>query len=141
MLFVMALSTAGAAIPSPAHADYKSFKFSPEKPYYFEDGKVDFGTYNGFRRYHADCHVCHGPAGLGSSYAPALLDSVKDIEWPVFVDVIVRGREGLDNKVMPSFAANPNVLAYMADIYAYLKARADGVVGANRPAKFPKVKK
>ncbi|MES9979734.1 MAG: hypothetical protein ABW107_13400, partial [Candidatus Thiodiazotropha sp. 6PLUC5] len=47
------------------------------KPYYFEDGKVDFGTYNGFRRYHADCHVCHGPAGLGSSYAPALMDSLK----------------------------------------------------------------
>jgi len=133
--------TAFGAFASPVNADYKSFEFSPEKPYYFENGKVDFGTYNGFRRYHADCHVCHGPAGLGSSYAPALLDSVKTIAWPDFVDAIVRGREGMDNRVMPSFAANPNVLSYMTDIYAYLRARADGVVGISRPDRFPKIKK
>ena len=141
VLTLLAASAVGTALSFQAFADYKSFEFSPEKPYYFEDGKVDFGTYNGFRRYHADCHVCHGPAGLGSSYAPALLDSVKDIEWQTFVDVIVRGREGTDNRVMPSFAANPNVLSYMPDIYAYLRARADGVIGTSRPAKFPKVKK
>ena len=130
-----------ASVSSDVSADYKSFEFTPEQPYYFEDGKVDFGTYNGFRRYHADCHVCHGPAGLGSSYAPALLKSVKSMEWFDFVDAIVRGREGLDTRVMPSFAANPNVLLYVPDIYAYLRARADGVIGTSRPAKFPKIKK
>ena len=36
------------------------------------DGTVDWFTYSGFRRYHSDCHVCHGPDGEGSSYAPAL---------------------------------------------------------------------
>src|SRR5215470_9997341 len=36
------------------------------------DGTVDWYTYSGFRRYHSDCHVCHGPDGEGSSYAPAL---------------------------------------------------------------------
>ena len=36
------------------------------------DGTVDWYTYSGFRRYHSDCHVCHGPDGMGSSYAPAL---------------------------------------------------------------------
>ena len=128
------------AVHSPAsNADYKSFVFSAEKPYYFEDGKVDFGTYNGYRRYHADCHVCHGPAGLGSSYAPALLESLKTLSWQDFVDVIVRGRVGLNNLVMPSFAGNANVLSYMPDIYAYLKARSDGVIGPARPQRFPKV--
>ena len=39
------------------------------------DGKVDKGTYNGYRRYHASCHTCHGPDGLGSSYAPNLVES------------------------------------------------------------------
>src|SRR5262245_27655445 len=36
------------------------------------DRTVDWYTYSGFRRYHSDCHVCHGPDGEGSSYAPAL---------------------------------------------------------------------
>jgi hypothetical protein len=27
------------------------------------DGRVDWSTYSGFRRYHSDCHVCHGPDG------------------------------------------------------------------------------
>src|SRR5215471_18131458 len=36
------------------------------------DGTVDWYTYSGFRRYHSECHVCHGPDGEGSTYAPAL---------------------------------------------------------------------
>ena len=63
------------------------------------------------------------------------------MDWMNFVDVIVRGRQGLDNKVMPSFAGNTDVLANMLDIYAYLRARADDVIGPVRPAKFPKLKK
>ena len=38
------------------------------------DGTVDWYTYSGFRRYHSECHVCHGPDGMGSTYAPALKD-------------------------------------------------------------------
>ena len=49
-----------------------TFKIEP-------DGTVDWYIYSGYRRYHADCHVCHGPDGEGSSYAPALVDSVKRI--------------------------------------------------------------
>ena len=30
-----------------------------------EDGTVDWYTFSGFRRYHAECHVCHGPDGEG----------------------------------------------------------------------------
>ncbi|MCB1859289.1 MAG: cytochrome C [Gammaproteobacteria bacterium] len=139
--FTARLLLVSLLVPCALSADYKSFEPTAEKPYYFEDGKVDFGTYNGFRRYHADCHVCHGPAGLGSAYAPALMDSMKSMDWMNFVDVIVRGRQGLDNKVMPSFAGNTDVLANMLDIYAYLRARADDVIGPVRPAKFPKLKK
>ncbi len=39
---------------------------------------------------------------------------------------------------MPSFASNQNVLPYMSDIFAYLKARSDGVIGTARPENFPK---
>jgi len=135
----LALASACGLLASSAIADYRSFVFSPETPYYFEGGKVDFGTYNGFRRYHSECHVCHGPAGMGSSYAPALMKSLQDLSYNEFVDVVVRGRTGMNNMVMPSFADNMNVLPYLPDIYAYLKARSDGVIGAARPPRFPKV--
>ena len=36
------------------------------------DGTVDWYTYSGFRRYHSECHVCHGPDAEGSSFAPGL---------------------------------------------------------------------
>ncbi|MES9852231.1 MAG: hypothetical protein ABW170_10400 [Candidatus Thiodiazotropha sp. L084R] len=42
---------------------------------------------------------------------------------------------------MPAFAQNVDIVTNLSDIYAYLKARSDGVIGANRPNKFPKVKK
>lgn len=126
---------------SIAFADYRDFSFSEEKPYYFEDGKVDFGTYNGFRRYHSECHVCHGPAGLGSSYAPALMKSMSSLSYGEFVSVIAAGRVGMNNSVMPGFAGNQNVTPYINDLYGYLKARADGVVGVARPQRFPKIKK
>jgi hypothetical protein len=31
---------------------------------------------------------------------------------------------------MPAFGTNPNVMCYLDDIYAYLRARSDGVIGA-----------
>jgi methanol metabolism-related c-type cytochrome len=141
LMATIALTCSIAGFSAASQADYKTFVPSPDQPYLFEDGKVDFGTYNGFRRYHADCHVCHGPAGLGSSYAPALMDSLKVMSWGDFVNVVVSGREGMDNRVMPSFAKNVDVIKNLSDIYAYLKARADGVIGPNRPQRFPKVKK
>jgi methanol metabolism-related c-type cytochrome len=135
----IALTTVCGVFAANARADYASFSFSPQTPYYAENGKVDFGTYNGFRRYHSECHVCHGPAGLGSSYAPALMKSLQDLTYRQFVDVIIKGREGPNQQVMPSFADNLNVLPYLNDIYAYLKARSDGIIGPARPDKFPKV--
>ena len=44
------------------------------KPYKIENGNVDQGTYNGYRRYGKSCMRCHGPDGAGSSYAPALTE-------------------------------------------------------------------
>ncbi len=46
-----------------------------------EDGTIDWPSYSGFRRYHAECHVCHGPEGEGSTYAPALKNSAVDMDY------------------------------------------------------------
>lgn len=112
-----------------------------KKPYFMIDGKIDFGTYNGFRRYHSACHVCHGPDGLGSSYAPSLLDSMKSIPYAKFLEIVAVGRttdKGGTKFVMPGFGPNPDVIDNIDDIYSYLKARADGVLGRGRPERLPK---
>ena len=36
---------------------------------------------------------------------------------------------------MPGFGAVQDVALYIDDIYAYLKARADGAIGRGRPAR------
>ena len=103
-----------------------------------EDGTVDWRTYSGFCRYHSECHVCHGPEGEGSSYAPALKKSAIDMDYYDFVDVVVNGRKKVnasENSVMPAFGENPNVMCYLDDIYVYLKARGAGAVERGRPAK------
>ena len=110
-----------------------------DNPYHVADGKVDRGTYNGYRRYHASCHVCHGPDGMGSSFAPALIDSMKQLDYSAFAEVVVNGRQAegaTGNSVMPAFAFDPNVMEYMNDIYGYLRARTDGVLERGRPTRL-----
>ncbi|AMY67929.1 c-type cytochrome, methanol metabolism-related [Frigidibacter mobilis] len=102
------------------------------------DGTLDWPTFSGYRRYHAECHVCHGPDGEGSSYAPALKNSVLRMDYYDFVGVVASGRQKVDaadNSVMPSFGTNPNVMCYLDDIYTYLRARGTDAVGRGRPAK------
>ena len=103
-----------------------------------EDGTVDWYTFSGFRRYHAECHVCHGPDGEGSTYAPALKKSAADMGYYDFIDVIINGRkrEGASgDSVMPSFGTNKNVACFLDDIYIYLKARGTDAIPRGRPAK------
>ncbi len=102
------------------------------------DGTVDWPTYSGFRRYHSECHVCHGPNAEGSSYAPALKDSLKTIGYQEFYGIVVGGREHVDSandKVMPAFADNKNVMCYLNDIYTYIRARSTDAIGPGRPLK------
>lgn len=103
-----------------------------------EDGTVDWYTFSGFRRYHSECHVCHGPDGEGSTYAPALKASALDMDYYDFVDVVTNGRKKVgasDNSVMPAFGENRNVMCYLDDMYIYLKARGAEAIPRGRPAK------
>jgi len=99
--------------------------------------KFDWYTYSGYRRYHAECHVCHGPDGMGSTYAPALKDSLKHLSYEEFIGILAGGKQDVsssDQKVMPAFGDNKNVMCYSDDLYTYLKARADGAIGRVRPS-------
>ena len=121
---------AAAALASNAAAQEAAL---PGRPYRIIEGRVDAGTYNGYRRYNAGCNHCHGPDGVGSSFGPALVDRLPKVE--AFRGIV---RNGLSNgtAVMKGFADDPNVAPYIDDIYAYLKARADGVLGRGRPIRL-----
>ena len=110
-----------------------------EKPYTVKDGKVDQHTYNGWRRYTESCLRCHGPDGAGSSYAPDLTRSLKSISEEDFKEVVVNGRTNVNaasENVMPPFGTVEDVMSYLDDIYAYLKARSDGVLDRGRPPRI-----
>jgi methanol metabolism-related c-type cytochrome len=98
------------------------------------DGTIDWFTYSGYRRYHADCHVCHGPDGEGSTYGPALSSTLKTMNYADYSSVVVNGRKNV-NSVMPAFGTNRNVMCYFDDIFVYLRARANDAVPRGRPQK------
>ena len=132
-MMAIAVLSSGPATAQSGEVDWET------QPYLIKDGKVDYGTYNGFRRYHSFCHVCHGPDAMGSTYAPALKDSMNDLSYDEFLDVVVNGRQvqraGQDS-VMPAFAEAEDVMLYIDHLYAYLKARADDEVGRGRPKRL-----
>ena len=103
------------------------------KPYSVVEGAVDPGTYDGYRRYHATCSHCHGPDGLGSSFGPSLID--RPLPFAAFAE-IVRVGSARGGAVMKGFAGDPNVAPYVEEIYAYLRARADGALGRGRPRRL-----
>ena len=110
-----------------------------EKPYTVKDGKVDKKTFNGWRRYTQSCLRCHGPDGAGSSYGPDLVDAIKHTTQDEFNEVVVNGRTNVNaanTSVMPPFGEVEDVVTYLDDIWAYLKARADGAVGRGRPERI-----
>lgn len=138
-----ALCVAGTATADNLTANYEDggkFFTEDDIPTFSvaDDGTVDWYTFSGFRRYHAECHVCHGPDGEGSTYAPALKKSALEMDYYDFVDVVVNGRKvvgAASNSVMPAFGDNPNVMCYLDDIYIYLKAHGSDAIGRGRPAK------
>ena len=126
--------------PAAVQSDDGKFRDKVGNPTYSvaADGTVDWYTYSGFRRYHSECHVCHGPDGEGSTYAPALKNSLKTIGYADFYGIVAGGKQDLgagNEKVMPAFGDNKNVICYLDDIYVYLRARSQEAIPRGRPAK------
>jgi len=133
------LSAIAVAVLGTAHLRAAESDQSAQKPYTIQNGKVDKKTYNGWRRYTESCMRCHGPDGAGSSYAPSLVDSAKHMTQDQFNEIVVNGRTNVNaasENVMPPFGTVEDVVTYLDDIWAYLKARADGAVGRGRPPRI-----
>lgn len=131
-----------------------------EPPYRVVDGKVDESTFLGWRDFHSACHACHGVDAVGTSVAPNLVERVKQLSARdfsvkvltsyrlVFPSGEVRGddptavrsqfleevlRRERGDLIMPAWEGDPNVRPHVLDLYAYLRARADGVLGPEKP--------
>jgi mono/diheme cytochrome c family protein len=98
--------------------------------------KVDKGTYVGWRTFAANCQVCHGGSGLGSTFAPNLLDRLNTrVDQARFDYVLENGYTGQVG-AMPAWKAKRDVMGNAENLYHYLRARADGVLPPGRPQRM-----
>jgi mono/diheme cytochrome c family protein len=116
-------------------------------------------AYKGWRVFQDKCAGCHGSdAASGLPGVPDLLVRMRGLgprqfvdtlltryEWTVppakperstpereaFIDDILQRRKGA--LAMPAWQGEPRVNAHVADLYAYLSARAEGTQGPGRP--------
>lgn len=116
-------------------------------------------VYTGWRVFQERCARCHGPTASGTAGGPDLLVRVREMgprrftglvlrryDWSMpanqaasegaaldaLVEQILQRREGA--LTMPAWQGEPQVDAHIADLYAYLSARAEGTQGPGRPA-------
>lgn len=129
--------------------------------YDIKEGKVDVGTYLGWRVFHSTCFTCHGVDALGTNLAPNLLERIKgmtprefatkvmtsyriilpstEAESPeanrdAIMEEVFRKERGKHGEItMPAWETNLKVKPHILDLYAYLSARADGALPAGRP--------
>lgn len=127
------------------------------------DGKVDLGTFTGWRLFHTACYGCHGVGGVGTDVAPNLVERVKALTPRAFAtkvltsyrivlpaseagtddrsaireamieEVMRRERSARSGIVMPAWEADIKVNPHVLDLFAYLSARADGKLGPGKP--------
>lgn len=116
-------------------------------------------AYAGWRVYQDKCAQCHGAEPLGTARAPNLVIRLQDVGPQRFASLVLtrydfslpgmppRGDAPLPDALidevvarkagdiaMPAWQGEPRVNAHIMDLYAYLSARAQGTLGAGRPA-------
>jgi mono/diheme cytochrome c family protein len=95
---------------------------------------IDNDTYQGWKQYELNCSRCHGEYAVGTSFAPALVVSLKEggpiPDEPTFITVVCAGRI---DKGMPSWCALGLEMDKIQRMYKYIKSRADGKIHPGRP--------
>ena len=73
---------------------------------------------------------------MGSTYAPALTDSLQHLSYSDFYSTVAGGKQAVSssqNLVMPALGQDKNVMCFIDAIYIYLRARSDGAIDRGRP--------
>lgn len=147
----------GAAVAPPPDTKF----------YRVENGKVDAATMRGWQVYHRTCYVCHGVDANGTDVAPSLVERVKNMSAVEFANLVLnryrivvpmdeasaddttawreamiaemqrheRGERG--ELIMPAWEESFRVRPHLMDLFGYLQARADGVLGTGEPELIP----
>lgn len=93
-------------------------------------------VYDGWKQFELNCSRCHGEFGVGTSFGPSLVVSLKNggtvPDYATFLTVVCGGRK---EKGMPAWCELGLEQDKIQEIYSYLKLRADGKVGVGRPAR------
>lgn len=169
MTTARSLSLAAAVLATaagPCAAAAPGAEPPPPGEYRIVGGKVDRGTYTGWRLFHSSCHGCHGVGGTGTDLAPDLVERVRTMTPREFadrvltnygllarlpgddrsaasraalLDEVMRRERGARGQlvVMPAWEDHARVQPHVLDLYAYLMARADGQLGPGKPVPLP----
>jgi mono/diheme cytochrome c family protein len=96
---------------------------------------LDGETYQGWKQFELNCSRCHGEYAVGTSFAPALVVSLKEggtiPTKEAFITTVCAGRT---DKGMPAWCALGLEMSKIEQMYLYVKGRADGKYAAGRPA-------
>lgn len=130
---IVALVLAAAPISALLAQDTEPAQEESKFDYVVEGDHVDTSTMTGWEIYTGSCMACHGPDGLGSSFAPSLVRAAERRTYDQFAETIAEGRDVLPGQVMPSFADDMRVMSHIPDIWNYLGARYEGGLGRGRP--------
>lgn len=128
----------GLAPPAVAQEESSTSKAYQESVRFIPHDTIPQDAYQGWKQYELNCNRCHGEYGVGSSFAPSLVESLKSDgtipDQASFISVVCQGRK---EKGMPSWCEAGLAMPTMINMYSYLKLRADGKVGPGRPAPKP----
>jgi mono/diheme cytochrome c family protein len=123
-----------------------------------QESRPEGSVYVGWRVFQNKCAACHGPSATGTANGPDLRPRVRDMDSRKFVSVVLKrydwsqiadqprsdgaALDALVDKIirrqdyplnMPAMEGEPSVNAHLADLQAYLSARAFGSQGPGRP--------
>jgi mono/diheme cytochrome c family protein len=154
-LFILLFAT---ALTGPVQAQADAAPMPGD--YRIVDGRVDRGTYLGWRLFRSACQNCHGVGGVGTAVAPNLLERVQKMTPRDFASKVItsyrlvspadegtaQGHEATLEQilrrdrhaargqiVMPAWGGDAAVPPHVLDLYAYLSARAAGDLGPGPP--------
>ena len=102
------------------------------------DCKVGDDVMTGYEKFGSHCSQCHGQNAEGSTFAPSLVQRLKDMNQGRFTAAVAGGVTRMDSttgqySVMPAWSENDDVMSHLQQIWAFLRARSDGELPAGRP--------
>ena len=131
----IAEAKAAANITATADASPKATETTGDKPYQVVDGKISANAMEGWKTYNGGgCGACHGKGGkggVGPNIGQSLTTKLSKAD---FVNIVTNGKSGT---LMRANKTNKRVMDNLDNLYAYLLARGDGVLGPENLIKSP----